>query len=289
MKIARRSLLGISILVVSALIASSQPPPSSGSLSKANVRARTTNAKQFDFRGKSYEQMLAAAGNNAMLLNNLAAHFTRKGEHEKAAECLEKAAKLQPESAPILVNLAIVYANLRDQERSIELLERAAAVNPDYQRSEWVLCDVLSQAQRHDEAVECFDKRLETQQLDAVSVSNMSVSLMAIGKTKRASRILQKAAVRFPDDPAVLNGVGIAFFNRKDYKEAARAYAQLVRLKPDEPQYRFNLAISLLAAKKRSGALEQYNYLKRSDPGLARRLYEVLFRGKVVNARRPSN
>ena len=232
---------------------------------------------------ETYRKLLGDAANDPVLLNNLGVRFAQAKRYNEAAELIEKAVEFAPRVTPILVNLAVVDINLGIFESALDLFERAQAIDPGYERINSMLCDTYTNAIRHREAVECFEKRAKTTKMDNVSLTNFSLSLIELGETKRATRLLRDAAASYPNNQGVMNALGIALYRGKNYSESASVLTKLVQMTPSRPQFRFNLAVAQMAASNRTAAIEQYNILKRSDPDLARSVYNMLFRDKLLN------
>lgn len=285
----------IALLALLPLYAQSAPDvrthttPIQKNLEKTNKRTNISNSQHALLKKSiAYDESLVAAGDNPLQLNNLAVRLTQEGRHDKAAEVMEKVVELRPKNVSFLVNLAIVYLNSNVQLRALELLLRASEIDPENDRVQWLLCDLFSKVGRHREAVECFESRMKTETLDAVSVSNLSVSLIEVGELDDALLHLEQANARYPSNAPLLNNYALALFRDKKYPQSSRVLKRLVKLKPKVAQYRFNFAVVLLASKNRRGALQQYAVLKKSDPDLASQLYGILFRDRVVNARQQS-
>ena len=65
------------------------------------------------------------------------------------------------------------------------------------------------------------------------------------------------------------NNLGTVYFRTKRYQEAASAFKEAIRIKPDYGEAHFNLAVAYVALSDRKGALDEYNNLKTLDPRLA--------------------
>jgi tetratricopeptide (TPR) repeat protein len=64
----------------------------------------------------------------------------------------------------------------------------------------------------------------------------------------------------------------------KDYKMAADALKQSIRLKPDDPSSHYALGETYLALKDRPSALDEYKMLKQLDAELADKLFKQIYR-----------
>jgi Flp pilus assembly protein TadD len=280
-----------SFAVVAALAAAVHPqselsnnPKSAPSiLQTSKVNQRPTGKLVSTAQLETYKKLLGDAADDPILLNNLGVRYAHAKRFSEAAGLIEKAVALAPKTAPILVNLAVIDINLGNFESAAELFERVIAVDPASERVNAMLCDTYTNALQHSKAVKCFEKRPKTSKMDPVSTANFSLSLMELGETKRATRMLKEANAASPNNPGIMNGLGIALYKMKHYSESAGVFSRLVQLTPDHPQFRFNLAVSQMAASNRTAAIEQYNILKRSDPDLARSVYTMLVQDKLVN------
>lgn len=70
----------------------------------------------------------------------------------------------------------------------------------------------------------------------------------------------------------------------KRYGEAITEYERAIRLKGDYAEAHFSLGVVQLAAKRKSAALAQHSLLKNMDADLAKELYSLIFRDKILRA-----
>jgi len=70
------------------------------------------------------------------------------------------------------------------------------------------------------------------------------------------------------------------------YAEAAGELERALRLRPDLAEGHGNLGSTYLALGKREAALKQYQQLKLLDPDLASALLRLIYRDRIVDARR---
>lgn len=276
-----------SLLVTTSLvsISNAQTANSRTPLNKVNERPGSKIASLAS-NSKSYKELVSSAGGDPGRLNELAIGLTGEGRHAEAARLLEHAVAQDAGNARLLVNLAIVYSNAKDFENALGALDRANKLDPVYVRDRPMRCDLLSHTGRHKKAVKCFTGRINAgRKLDAVSASNMAVSLRKNGELKDAVNILKEAYGRYPDHPTLLNNYSILLYEVKKFGESSRILSRLVKLHPKVAQYRFNLGIAQLARGNRKEAIKQYNFLKNADPAMAKTLFNLLFKDKVIDAR----
>ena len=229
-----------------------------------------------------YEGLLRKEPANAVVLNNLGALYFTAGRFYEAQSLIRRAAQNARDSAQIHINLAVAYNKSLNPGLAISTLEGVLQKDPSDARALAFLCDIYSEQDQDREAVECYERFMRSQKLDAVSATNFGTVLLDLGEIKRALEVMQEADGRFPNDPGLKNGIGIALYHRKKFTEAEKYLARAVELRPKEALIRYNLALLQVVTKKRGAALEQYRYLKTADPELAGALYKALFRDKLV-------
>ena len=248
-------------------------------IEKANKRPASVIERSI----KDYEKLLRSTPSDAILLNNLGVLYYLSNRTFEAQSVLRKAAQAQPDSSPIQVNLAIALNKTYNPELAITILEKVLAKTPDQERAREVLCEFYSEQKRIPDAMKCYDMLERSGKIGAVAVSNYAAALLENDHLDHAFRLLTWADSKFPDNPAIKNGLGIAQFRKKKYSQAETSLLRAVELAPDTSQVRYNLAVTQMATNKRGDVLEQYKYLKTADPELASRLFKMLFRDKVVS------
>lgn len=257
-----------------------EPRNTTLSIEKINKRPLSATERAI----KEYERLVASNPSDAIVLNNLGVLYFSGRRMFEAQSMIRKAASLAPKSAQIRTNLAVVLNKTYNPGLAIETLESVLAGEPDFHRARQVLCELYAQQERSGEALACYGALRGADKLDAVSASNYGTSLIANEELERAIELLRWADAKFPPDAGVKNGLGVALFRKKKYADAEKNLQKAVELEPRATQLRYNLAMAQMANNKRGAVLEQYNYLKTSNPELAGELYKIIFRDRVVSA-----
>jgi Flp pilus assembly protein TadD len=229
-----------------------------------------------------YEKAARANPSDAIALNNLGVVYFLGNRVFESQSALRKAVQLDPHSAPLRVNLAIVLNKTYNPVLAIETLESVLQDDPNFHRARKVLCEFYVQEKRSPDALDCYETLRKNGKLEAVSAANFSTTLIENNEIDRALELLWWADSKFPNDPGIKNGLGVVLFRKKKYALAEENLRRAVELAPSASQLRFNLAMAQIVTNQRGAVLEQYKYLKTSDPELAGRLYKLLFRDKIV-------
>jgi len=66
--------------------------------------------------------------------------------------------------------------------------------------------------------------------------------------------------------------LGQAYFKLTKYSDAAKAFKEAIRIKPDFAQAHYNLGLTYVALRDAKGARQELEILTRLDPKLAEQL-----------------
>ena len=233
---------------------------------------------------REYEFLIKSKPNDPVVLNNLGVNYFLAGRIFEAQSLIRKAVQRAPDSTRIRVNLAVVLNKTYNPGLAIELLEAVLKQEPQLARAREVLCDIYGQEERNAEAITCFGILESSGELEATEATIYGKILIEDKQIDKGLAVLRQADLKFPDDPGIKNGLGVAFFLKKKYETAETHLRRAVELEPNAAQLRYNLAMVQMMTNKRGAVLEQYKFLKTCDPELASQLYKLLFRNKVISA-----
>ena len=250
-------------------------------IEKVNTRPRESAATLI----KDYEKLLRVKPNDPVILNNLGANYYLVGRLFESQSLLRKAVQRAPDLTQIRVNLAIVLNKTYNPDLAIEMLEGALKQEPQFVRAREILCGIYEQEKRLRETISCFEILERSGNMKAVGAANFGTVVIENKEIERALSMLKQADLKFPDNPGIKNGLGVALFLKKKYEMAEIQLRRAVELEPDVAQVRYNLAMAQMMTNKRGAVLEQYKFLKTSDPELASKLFKILFQDKVISAK----
>jgi Flp pilus assembly protein TadD len=267
-------------------------PQSTARLQSSNVSETALNIEKVNKRPVApagvlileYEKLLKAKPNDPVLLNNLGANYFLAGRVFESQSLLRKAVQRAPNLTQIRVNLAVVLNKTYNPGLAIEMLEGVLKQEPRFLRAREILCEIYEQEKKLTETISCFEVLEKSGGLKATAAANYGTALIEMKEIGRALSFLEQADLKFPDDAGIKNGLGVALFLKKKYKVAETHLRRAVELAPAAAQVRYNLAMAQVMTNNRGAVLEQYKFLKTSDPELANKLFKILFRDKVISA-----
>lgn len=95
------------------------------------------------------------------------------------------------------------------------------------------------------------------------------------GNAAGAIAALEQAAAANPEDPGVLNNLGVALRNADRFDEAAGRFMRALELRPNDVQTRLNLAITYRAMRDYPMAALEYEQVVAADPSRAPAWYDL--------------
>lgn len=158
----------------------------------------------------------------------LSEYLINTGKVKDAIKWLEKYNKRRPDNPLINTQIANCYFILKDYRKAKEYLDNVFIVDRNYARAYFIKGMVLIETNQPAEAIETFQ-----------IVVNLD-----------------------PTNYEAYNMLGL-LYHELDDTLAASYYRAAIRLKPDEPQYYYNLAFYYQEKKQYDKALYYYNYILR--------------------------
>ena len=281
------------ILIVVAIAAATATGQTGTNLRGSELRATAVNIEKTNKRPvaqleasiKEYERLVEGSPDDAVIMNNLGAMYFLAGRYYESQSIIRKALRRSPRSVPIRINLAIALNRTHNSALAIDTLESVLAEAPDQSRAREILCELYAKEDRIVDSMECFDVLFKSGEMAALGAANYATLLIDAGSTDRALEVLRWADSEFAENAGVKNSLGVALYKKKKFKAAETHLQRAVAMEPASAQLRFNLAMAQMAGNNRGAVFEQYKFLKTASPELARRLYQLLFRDKIVRVK----
>lgn len=115
-------------------------------------------------------------------------------------------------------------------------------------------------------AVEFLEERLAKQPGEPKLLAEYGKTLIAVGQIDKALPILAQAQQALPEDWTILVAMGVGYDQLRDYANARRAYEMALALSPNNPSILNNLGLSYLMAGDKQNAAK-YLMAAASSPG----------------------
>lgn len=116
----------------------------------------------------------------------------------------------------------------------------------------------------------------------AIEINEIPLYLLGLGalyihekQYDNAERILKKAVILEPQNPAIHNNLGVIYVEKKEYNKAIRKYEKAIELKPDFADAYFNLGIAYRLNHKSNKVEEFFEKAIGLNPGFKEKIEEL--------------
>jgi len=154
------------------------------------------------------------------------------------------------------LNATNAYGNLMSVAKTDqELLDKIAqarkviAESPNVPRHYRMLGELLTRANRMDEAAEAYWRSARIDPLNAAPLHYLGFTLLALGDHANGLKIYKQLEAKYPDARKVMFNIGAAFYGLQDYDQASFYFDNYIQTaRRDDPRMFYNYGITLLAA-----------------------------------------
>lgn len=149
---------------------------------------------------------------------------------------------------------------------------------PPTAKTLYLMADILS-AQGKDGEAEQLYKRILSEHPDFLPACNDLAALqMRQRRIPEATQTLQAGLENNPNDPVLLNNMGMCCLIRRDYERALSYFTDAAAVVPENTRYRSNMATSLALLGRREEALSLYRQILPEEEAMEniRILYDRL-------------
>jgi tetratricopeptide (TPR) repeat protein len=177
-------------------------------------------AGRFEEAEKAYHKLLLAEAINIDGLRLLGGLYLQTGQHQRAVDYLEKAARQLPRDVEILTNLGVALHRVGRSQDAIKRYQEALEAKPDYM----------------------------------TALSNLGGLYQEAHNFEGAIAVLEKVVSLSPDNHSVHFNYGNALLTAGRTSDAVGAYERALQIKPDFLEAMINLGMALSQSGKGSEA-----------------------------------
>jgi len=122
---------------------------------------------------------------------------------------------------------------------------QSQANNPPTAKTLYTMADILATQGRDSECEYVLKKIIQDNPKFLPAYNSLAELQMRQGKTNVAIETLQHALNINPDDPVLLNNLGMCWIVRRDYETALKMFTKAAGIMPENAKYRSNMAVAL--------------------------------------------
>lgn len=198
--------------------------------------------------------------------------YARMGERDKAREVYESLIAEQPKAAQPYVALASLEEPGSEEQRAI--YRRGYEANPQDPSLALLLTTSLEKAGRYDEAMQIYEKLIESNPDNLIAVNNLAALLLDRRDDAASHQRALELAKRLEkqEQPALLDTVGWAYYRNGDFGRAVRLLERAVAGAPNLAVLHYHLGMAYLRNNNPVGAKQELKKALESEqadfPGL---------------------
>jgi len=194
--------------------------------------------------------------------------YVARGDYDAALPLQREIVRLSsPKNAVARNNLAFLYRMDGQPDEAARILARLMDEGRGYSDVWFNLAEIRRAEKRYDEARGLYRRALADQP-DSLSFGTALASMeLGIGRDDAARAAIETLLDHHPDDPGLLNNLGVAAQRGGDLEAAARAFSRAVAIAPGYWKARLNYGRLLLGRGDRGAAAAQLEAVARGASG----------------------
>jgi FimV-like protein len=191
----------------------------------------------------------------------------RKQLLQQAADNYKQILAASPAAGALWMKLGTIQEKLGQSDAALASFEQAATANPKNPDAFLDQALLLEALNRKKEAVNQYNKVLNIMPDNALALNNLAmITAEDGGNLDQAQTYAERAKKGAPNEPNVSDTLGYVYLRKNLNAQAAEIFRQNVQQYPQNPAFRFHLAMALLKTGDKQGAKEQASKALQAAP-----------------------
>jgi tetratricopeptide (TPR) repeat protein len=191
----------------------------------------------------------------------------RAGRYAQSAGQFESLLNRNPNSEELYLSLGECRARLGDYRAAIAAFLKARERAPNDAAADLALAIAYDQARMLSDARKSYEDALRKQPDNPVALNNLANLDLEQGlNLDQALAYAQRARAKLPDDPNVMDTLGLIYVRKNLLDDGLRILRELVSRKPDSATFHLHLALALYQTGDRRSARKELESAKRYKP-----------------------
>lgn len=222
--------------------------------------------KKYDEAITAADQLKTKLKDNPMPENLLGAAYMAKGDKEQARQHWQAALKIKPGYASAGVNLAKLELAANNPDGAAKQFREILSHDPKNLAALLGLAQIAEGRKDYGEMEKYLTEAKDKNPTVPQPALMLSRYYLGQGKPLRALEIASDTQSKNPDEPAVLQNLGMAQMANDQAASAVASFKKLVGKVPANPEYRHQLAQALYKAGKKAEAQKEWSQLAKDSP-----------------------
>ena len=207
------------------------------------------------------------------------------GRYEEAIAAFNRVMNLSARNPQTAAVASFLIGNVNMTQRKFGnaeiAYERAITLNPSYADAWNNLGEARGELKQFPRALEAFNKAVALDASLLKAKYNQAVTYDRLKNFRYSEFVFRNLIKSNPSYSLAYDGLAVTLSKSGRAKEAIPLHEKAIALKPEEPSYYFNYAISNLMLGNTAKAMEQQEKLKRIDPLVAEQLASVIIKRQM--------
>jgi tetratricopeptide (TPR) repeat protein len=265
----------------------------------ALVHYRSGNLEEAE---KALKQALELQENNSIAINLLGIMYYQNRNYDLSIQYMKKSVSLNPNNGQAYYILGHCLQEKGDADEAIICYQKSLSINPDFADAHYNLGTVFQDRKEYDSAISCYRKAVHFNPRDIDAIYNIGLSFEGKGEFEEAINSYQEAlqlnpnireayarmgfclqqieqfdAVSFfkkvnqlnPNNPVVLNSLGLALRERGQLDEAIDCYRKALDISANDANAYYNLGVAVTENGQLDEAVDCYRKALQISPDFA--------------------
>ena len=162
----------------------------------------------------------------------------------------------------------------------------ANANRPPTGETLFALARILEAQGREDESQQLLERIIQNEPLFMPAYNELAEMYVRRNQLNDAAKVIKAGLTRRPDEPVLLNNLGMCWFLQENYADALESFDRAVKAKPTEPTYQANRAAALALLGRYDQATAAYQQVFGRDEDTPWRNMVILARARGLQMER---
>src|SRR5688500_17844684 len=204
-------------------------------------------------------------GARSSVMVSLAQYQYKSGNFDKARQTIDDAIKLSPEAAPLRVLSARIAIEQGQLERADQELAVARKLSPNDAEAHYLSGVVCQRWQKTEAACDFYQAAVDKAPAELAYLMAKSEMLVTMDRSDEALALLEARVVFFEHSAGIRDAVARLLVGKGKYREAVERFRQATILMPDEPSFREGLGLAQYYAKQYKESAEVLGVIVKLD------------------------
>lgn len=247
---------------------------------RENLAASYISNRNYENAANEYENLYSRNPAGFKDFANYGLALFEVKDYQKASEFLEKAVDADPENTSAHINLALSYQELEKNDLALAQYDVVFRQQPSLHSIRFDYGNLLADMGQDEAAIENYKIYIENYPNDPRAYQNIGVVYKRLNKLDDTIANYEKALALQTDkkDIELVEDLAECYHLKKDYPNALKYYDEVLLVKKDDYDIRYNKALVLHAMKEYNDAAAIYTQLltEKDNPNIQTNLTAAL-------------